>query len=416
MSLALELPTRQSGHDAATNSPDAVISAALSEADALRVAESLAEQLAITAVERDRRGGHAAFERQLVRDSGLLGLSVPSALGGSGASWSTILKVVRKVAASDSALAHLIGFHHLQVAGLLLYGNSLQQQKFLKATIDDGVFWGNALNPLDKRLIASDTPKGFLLNGVKSYASGSVGSDMLTISAWHLVTSTALIAVIPTRRRGITVQSDWDAFGQKQTDSGTVSFENVELDAFEVLQPPKTAPTPFSTLRSQIAQSVMTNLYLGIAEGALAASRDYTLNEAKPWQSSNVIAAQDDPLIEQRYGNLHLMIRAARALADEAAAKLDLALAKGQRTTAADRGEVAVAVAEAKVLSHRAGLDVSSQLFEINGAGSTRRKYGFDRFWRNVRVHTLHDPVDYKIRDLGRYALTGAWPEPTPYS
>ena len=41
---------------------------------------------------------------------------------------------------------------------------------------------------------------------------------------------------------------------------------------------------------------------------------------------------------------------------------------------------------------------------------------GLDRFWRNVRTHTLHDPIDYKLRDLGRHALTGAFPEPTSYS
>jgi hypothetical protein len=31
-------------------------------------------------------------------------------------------------------------------------------------------------------------------------------------------------------------------------------------------------------------------------------------------------------------------------------------------------------------------------------------------------VHTLHDPVDYKLRDIGRYRLDSRPPEPTPYS
>ncbi|HEX7983951.1 MAG TPA: monooxygenase, partial [Duganella sp.] len=78
--------------------------------------------------------------------------------------------------------------------------------------------------------------------------------------------------------------------------------------------------------------------------------------------------------------------------------------------------ELAVAVAEAKVLAHTAGIDVSNQMFELTGARSTSARYGYDRFWRNVRVHTLHDPVDYKIRDLGRFALDGTVPEPTAYS
>jgi len=41
---------------------------------------------------------------------------------------------------------------------------------------------------------------------------------------------------------------------------------------------------------------------------------------------------------------------------------------------------------------------------------------GYDRFWRNTRTHTLHDPVDYKIRDIGRWLLSGTLPEPTAYS
>ena len=58
--------------------------------------------------------GHAARERELIRQSGLLRLSVPTAHGGAGASWSTVLGAARRLAQADSALAHVFGFHHLQ--------------------------------------------------------------------------------------------------------------------------------------------------------------------------------------------------------------------------------------------------------------------------------------------------------------
>lgn len=103
-------------------------------------------------------------------------------------------------------------------------------------------------------------------------------------------------------------------------------------------------------------------------------------------------------------------------LADHAAQLLDAAFAKGAALSARERGEVAVAGAEAKVLAHRAALDIGTQMFELSGARSTSARFGFDRFWRNARVHTLHDPIDYKLRDLGRYALEGRLPDPTPYS
>ncbi|MEE8617301.1 MAG: acyl-CoA dehydrogenase family protein, partial [Roseateles sp.] len=177
-----------------------------------------------------------------------------------------------------------------------------------------------------------------------------------------------------------------------------------------------TTPSPRATLRSQIAQLIMANLYLGIAQGALDAGLRFNREEARAWFQSGVAASVDDPFVQHRYGELRLLVRPAEVLADTAAQVLQQALDQGEALTAADRGAVAIAVAEAKVLAHRAAVEVSSQLFELTGARATSARYGLDRFWRNARVHTLHDPVDYKLRDLGRHALSGEWPEPTAYS
>jgi alkylation response protein AidB-like acyl-CoA dehydrogenase len=385
---------------------------------ALAVADALAQRLAASAAARDQAGGHAAQERQWLRDSGLLTLSVPAAYGGQGASWRVVLEVVRILARADGALAHLFGFHHLQLAGLTLYGSEEQRERLLALSVSEHIFWGNALNPLDKRVRAGlDSQRGgFVLDGIKSFSSGSVGADWLTVSAWDADSNSALIGVLPTSAPGVRVEADWDAFGQRQTDSGNVHLTDVFLPFDLVLQQPGTTPTPQATLRSQLAQLIMTNLYLGIAEGAFDAARNYTRDEARAWFASGVDRAADDSLIQHRYGQLWLLLAPARALADAAAPLLDAAFDKGAQLTFEDRGEVAVAVATAKCLAHRAGVDISSQMFELMGARATSLRYGYDRFWRNVRVHTLHDPIDYKLRDLGRHALDGALPLPTAYS
>lgn len=384
--------------------------------DIPRAVQALADQLAATAVERDRRGGHAAAEREQIRASGLLRLSVPTQYGGAGASWSTVLAAVRTLAEADSALAHVFGFHHLQVAGVLLYGTPEQHAYFLTPTVERNLFWGNALNPLDRRVVARPELDGYRIDGVKNFSSGSVGSDLLTFSAWHKASDTALIAALPTRAEGITVNPDWDAFGQRQTDSGTVRFDHVRLEPVQVLQAPGVAPTPRATLRSQVAQLIMTNLYLGIARGAFREARRYVRDDARPWFASGVQRHADDPYVQERFGEFWLRVQAAQALADLAGQRLDAALARGPSLTADERGEVAVAGAQAKVLAHRAALEVGNGLFDVTGASSTAARYGYDRYWRNARVHTLHDPVAYKIRDLGRYALLDQIPEPTAYS
>jgi alkylation response protein AidB-like acyl-CoA dehydrogenase len=386
------------------------------ENEVIAIAANLADRLAQSAVERDQTGGHAATERAWIRESGLLTLSIPEEFGGQGASWATILQIVRLLAKADSALAHVFAFHHLQIAGIELYGNAQQRRRLYSATVAQKLFWGNALNPLDKRTIATRTKDGYLLNGIKSFSSGSVGSDWLTISAWDEATQSALIAAIPSTQPGIRIQADWDAFGQRQTDSGNVHFDHVFLHDDLVLQAPGQVPTAQATLRSQIAQLMMANLYLGIASGAFDAARNYTRDKARAWFSSGVSAATEDPYIQHRYGELWLLLRPATALADLAAQELESTFRKGALVTAAERGALAISVAEAKCLAHRAGIEVSSQMFELTGASSTSSRYGYDRFWRNVRVHTLHDPIDYKLRDLGRYALNGSVPEPTAYS
>jgi alkylation response protein AidB-like acyl-CoA dehydrogenase len=146
------------------------------------------------------------------------------------------------------------------------------------------------------------------------------------------------------------------------------------------------------------------NLHAGIAQEAFDEARRYTVEHTRPWFAAGVPRAADDPVVQHRYGDLWLKVRPAVLLADEAARSVDRAFRRGATLTAAERGAVAIAVAEAKVLAHRAAIEVSSQLFELTGARSTSAGLGLDRFWRNARVHTLHDPVDYKLRALGRHA------------
>ena len=384
--------------------------------DALAEADRLARTLELSAAARDRTGGHARTERELIRASGLLNLTIPARFGGLERPWAEFYRPLRRLAQADSALAHVYAFHHLQVVTILLYGRPDQHADLLASTVAQNLFWGNALNPNDRRTQAIEDGEHFRIQGPKSYCSGSVGADRLTFSAWHEPTQSLLIGVVPAFRTGVSVLEDWDAFGQRQTDSGTVAFDRVTVYAHEVLVRPGTAPSTRATLRPQLAQLILTNLYVGIAQGALQQGLHHTRERSRPFFASGVDRAVDDPYVQQRYGQLRVLLRPAEVLADLAAERIDQALALGDAITPAERGEVALAVAEAKVVAHKAALEIASQVFELTGPGATATHLGLDRFWRNARVHTLHDPVDYKLRDLGRHALTGRHPEPTSYS
>ncbi|WCM92536.1 acyl-CoA dehydrogenase family protein [Acidovorax sp. NCPPB 2350] len=378
--------------------------------------DKVAAALAATAIVRDQAGGVPLHERQLLRESGLLALSIPTTLGGLGASWSEVLGTVQRFARVDSAVAHVFGFHHLLLATAQLFGQPAQWQPWLEATVAQQWFWGNALNPLDRGTTATQAPEGhWTFQGRKSFCSGAGDSDRLLASAFDGA-GRLLIAVVPTAREGIQVQGDWDNIGQRQTDSGSVAFEQVRVHAHELLADPGPLSSPFAALRPLLAQLVLAHVYLGLGEGALAEARGFTLQHARAWHTSGVEHAGEDPYLLGHYGDFWLALEGARLLARKACALFDAAWAEGLVLTPEARGDVAVAVAAAKVAAGRAALDVAHRLFEVTGPRATTAALRMDRFWRNLRVHTLHDPIDYKRRELGQWALHAQRPDPSFYS
>ncbi|ACD18914.1 acyl-CoA dehydrogenase family protein [Paraburkholderia phytofirmans] len=394
-------------------------------ADALQTPQAFAESevrdlaglldaLRASAAQRDIDGGHAAREKQWIADAGLLTLAVPREFGGLGARWPDIYETIRKIAQVDSALAHLLGFTCLQVVSVNVWGNPEQRARYLSGTVEGRWWWGNAVNPLDTRLVASATDDGgYLLDGQKGFCSGTRGSQMMTVSAHDPLTGKPVFGVVPTTREGITVHDDWNPIGQRQTDSGSVSFTRVKVEPNEVMVRPD---TPHASLRTLISQQVLTNLFVGIAQGALDEARAYVTQNGKAWIYSGVDKATDDPYLIQRFGEMRLQAVSAEALATRAAWLLEDAWQQGPALTAETRAQVALATSEAKIVAHRAALDVSEKLFDACGARATHAPLALDRFWRNARVHTLHDPLDYRVRDVGRYALTGALPEVSLYT
>jgi len=379
-----------------------------------QIVERLVARFAATAVERDRLGGTAKAERDALRQSGLLALSVPREFGGQGGNWQDVMLLVRRFARVDPSMAHLFGFHHLLLATVRLFGRPEQWQQAYREAVLQPLFWGNALNPLDPGTALVQEGARLLFKGKKSFCSGALDSDRLIVSAHRQ--GKLVLAAIPSTRAGLIFHADWDNMGQRQTDSGSVEFQDVAVEESELLVNPGPLSSPFAALRPCIAQLSLANVYLGIAQGALEAAREYTLHQRKPWLTSGVESAADDPYVLRHYGQMWVELEAARLLTDNAARELDRGFALAERLSEAERGEIALHIAAAKVQDTRVSLDVSVRIFDVMGARSTTRRAAMDRFFRNARTHTLHDPVDYKLKELGEWALQHKLPKPTFYS
>jgi Acyl-CoA dehydrogenase, C-terminal domain len=67
-------------------------------------------------------------------------------------------------------------------------------------------------------------------------------------------------------------------------------------------------------------------------------------------------------------------------------------------------------VAAAKALAQEFAVETASGIFELAGASATDSQYARDRHWRNVRVHSLHDPARWKYVHLGIHTLNHTLP------
>lgn len=381
----------------------------------LDVAQQLAEQFAQTAAERDKTGGNPKYERDLIRRSGLLGLSIPTQYGGQGADWKTIFQTIRTIAQVDSSLAHVYGFHHLLIATVQLFSQPEQYAKWFEDTAKNNLFWGNTLNPLDKRTTATQISENeFIFHGDKSFCSGSIDSDILLCSGFNEA-GKLLIGVIPTAREGVSFLGDWNNMGQRQTDSGTSHFEQVKIFKDELLLNPGPLSTPYSSLRPLIAQLIFVHLFLGVAEGAFEVAKD-TVQSQKAWSKSLAENAVNDPFTQKHFAEFYVQLESVRLLANKAVESLQNAWNVGEDLTAEQRGQASVTIATAKIAATNTSLFVTQNIFQVMGARATTAKLNLDRFWRNVRTQTLHDPIDYKYQEVGEWVLTGKVPDPSFYS
>ncbi|GGF45875.1 SfnB family sulfur acquisition oxidoreductase [Marmoricola endophyticus] len=386
--------------------------------EALETAHRLAAVFAEGAVRRDqeRRLPHAEVDR--LKASGLLAIAVPTAYGGPGLPPSVAAEVFAVLASADPNLAQ-IPHSHFVYLNLVRVAGTEEQCRRLFGRVLDGALLANAQSErggktlTDIRTTLSPDGHGALVvEGTKYYCTGTLFADIVP-------TLTRLddprgvsglpegdhVVLLDATSSGLAISDDWDAVGQRTTASGTVTLQSVQVHPDQVITRAKAFDDPGGY--GAYAQLLHTAIDVGIARGALEAAAEFVRTKSRPWFEAEVDEAVDDPFTVQRFGELAVDVAGADALLERAGRAVDAVFAAPGRDLAA---AASLAVAAAKVVGERSSLSVSSGLFEVSGTRSAAGPEALDRYWRNARTHTLHDPVRWKIQHLGRHALTGALP------
>lgn len=391
-------------------------------------AHAVANQLSVDAVARDRAGATPYDEVRLLKQSGLVTLLAPREHGGAGESWTTALRVVRAVSAGDGSIGQLLGYHYLWAWAARLVGTPEQVAAVEQAAGENQWFFGGAVNPRDDDLVITREhgPDGerLVFNGRKSFSTGGRVSDVTVLEGVIEGTDQHVFAIVPTEQPGIRFTGDWDNLGQRLTESGGVEIHDVRVEWASAAGYVATddghefVPRVYNTLNVPLIQVIFTNLYLGIAQGALRTAATYTRSTTRAWPYAADVKerASDEFHVQETYGDLQSKLWAAEALADRAAALVEEINAHADTVTEAERGEAAVVIAASKQVAIDVGLEVGTRVFEVTGARASANSVGLDIFWRNIRTHSLHDPVAHKRAEVGRYVLLDELPTPTWYT
>jgi len=377
-----------------------------------RIARDFAATLLPGAVQRDTSGRPLRSEYAAWGRTGLLTLTIPTDQGGPGLSYPELSEMIQIVAAADGALAQTAQSHFGTIETLRSFGTPEQREFFFGRILAFDTF-GNAqaeAGQKDGGLPSTRlTSKGsdYILDGTKLYTTGAFNGDWIRVSAQD-DDGNFVFAIVLRETEGIHFTDDWRHFGQRGTASQTILFKDVVVLASHVLRKPEDQPH-FTPLLATF-QLTHSAIDIGIGRGALEAAKDLIRGRTRvPPEalSRGWTRPADDNHLLVTLGQWEARQHAAELLQAHAAQRLHDAV---QTLDPGSVAEAAVAVSKAKAFGGDVALQIATDLFTFCGASSTRSELGLDRYWRNLRVHTLHDANWWKYAQVGAYALDGTAP------
>jgi alkylation response protein AidB-like acyl-CoA dehydrogenase len=393
------------------------------ENELLAVLDQVIESdIAPAAAAHDEQGRYPTKAVAALKRSGVLKTAIPTVYGGPAFSSRFSLEVQVRLSIADSAVAQIFKIHDELTREVFVYSPAEFRAALARKLLDENAILGLAVaesgRKVDdpwKTVVMPQADGGFLIDGQKIYTTGAAEADYIVAWAFNPqaegVAANPLLGVqgnlVPANTAGVTIHRDWDAMGQRATDSGTITFKNVRTKPDWRCSISGQAPLPHASLRYQAGFAAVL---IGLGIGALRAAIPFITSKSRPWPSAGVDNAADDPFVRRLTGELTADLAAAYALT----------LATGDLLDAHERGEIdrtalAAPVYAAKAAASRAGVRATSEIFALMGTRSAARAHGFDRFWRNARTVSLHDPVDWKHSELGQHVLTGWDPPPGIY-
>jgi len=359
-----------------------------------------------SAAETDRTEAYPWDNVAALRDSGFMGMTIPTEFGGRGLTYLDTVLVIEEMARACSTMGRITVEANMGAIGAVMKYGTVAQKRLAAEHVLSGdkpaicITEPNAGSAATE-MTTTAVKKGdkYILNGQKHWITGG------GVSKFHLVFARVMEAgvsqgiagfiAIRDETPGLVIGRRTPAMGVRGIPETDVTFEDMEIDESRVVVPPSGLKKGFAGLMNAYnAQRVGAGtVALGIAQRAFDEAKSYALERH---QFGRPIAEFQG--LQWMLADMSIGLKAARALLHDAAA--------GAGPETGDFPEMAAA-AQAKVLASETALKVTQDALQIHGSMGYSRDLPLERLSRDARMFTIAGGTAQILRTQIASAILG---------
>jgi acyl-CoA dehydrogenase family protein 9 len=347
----------------------------------------------------DHDGKFPDAVRHGMHELGLMGMNIPEAYGGFGASAKVFNRVFGEIGATDPALCVYFGAHQsIGCKGITLFGTEDQKQRWLPACASGETVAafcltepGSGSDAQAMTTVAMPTADGtaYTITGTKIWISNAGYAGVFTVFAKVPVVidgkpkQRVTAFIVDAKAAGISLGQPEQKMGIKASDTRTVTFDNVVVPAEdrlgEVGQGFKIA--------LEILNSGRLGLAAGSARGARRIMAEALAHAKQREQFGRPIGSFE--MIQQKFA-----INAAEVYAADSAWMLTAGMV--------DRGAVdfSLETAACKIFASELAFRASNDALQIAGGIGYSKEYPYEQAVRDSRINLIFEGTNEILRAL----------------
>ncbi len=330
---------------------------------------------------------------------GLMGLNIPEAYGGFGASAKVFNRVFGEIGATDPALAVYFGAHQsIGCKGIVLFGTEEQKQQYLPRCASGELVAafcltepgsGSDAQAMKATAVPSADGSEYVLNGTKIWISNAGYAGLFTVFAKVPVDvdgkkkERVTAFIVERSSPGISLGKLEEKMGIKASDTRSVIFENVRVPAANRLGDVGHG--------FKIALEILNSGRLGLAAGSARGTRAI-MNEAIAYAKQREQFGR--PIASFEMLRRKIALAAAECYALDAAWMLTAGMV--------DRGGVdfSLETAACKVYASEMAYRASNEALQMAGGMGYSKEFPFEQSVRDSRIMLIFEGTNEILRAL----------------